>query len=177
MGRFFLFTKTTVTREWKVKKWAVDKIWDPIAKNEFSGQKPSLRAQEKRSLLDSDHVLARTGKSCTNKKYPFPKKYLLAIFFWGGGIYFWSKKHFAAKRKNGLFSVIPAWTRSVVIVGHLFDGLDGPTKFRWPRSKIKGTYNSKVGMAQNGQKPGWAPKNDPQLGNRIFFGVFWMGKL
>ena len=51
---------------------------------------------------------------------------------------------------------------SVVIVGHFY-GLDGPTKFRWPLSKIKGTYNSKVGMAQNGQKPDWAPGNDPKL--------------
>ena len=37
---------------------------------------------------------------------------------------FWLKKHFSAKRKNGRFSVIPAETRSVIIVGHLFVGPD-----------------------------------------------------
>ena len=62
------------------------------------------------------------------------------------------KNHFSAERKNGHFSVIPAWTGSVVILGH------GSTKFR---SKIKGTYTSSVGMAQKGKKQGWAPKNDP----------------
>ena len=46
-------------------------------------------------------------------------------------------------------------------LGHFYDGPDGPTKFRWKRSKIKGTYTSDWGMAQNGQKQGWAPKNDP----------------
>ena len=71
------------------------------------------------------------------------------------------KKHFSAKRKNGGFSVILAQTGSVVIVGHFFDGPDSSTKFRWRRSKIKWTNYGKVTQAQNGQKQGWAPKNDP----------------
>ena len=74
---------------------------------------------------------------------------------------FLAKKYFLAERKKDLFSVKSAGTRSVVILGHLFYGPDGPTKFCWPRSKIKGTYNSEVGMARNGQKPGWAQENDP----------------
>ena len=52
-----------------------------------------------------------------------------------------------AKRKNGRFSVIPTGTRS------LFDGLDGPTKFRWPRSKIKGDFNNNRGLSRNGESP------------------------
>ena len=42
-----------------------------------------------------------------------------------------------------------------------FDGPDSSTKFRWNRSKIKGTNTSEVIQAQNGQKQGWAPKNYP----------------
>ena len=70
------------------------------------------------------------------------------------------KKHISAERKNGCLFVIPARTGSVVIVGHLFDGPDGPTKFCWKRSKIKGTYTYEPTQAQKGQKQGWALKND-----------------
>ena len=49
---------------------------------------------------------------------------------------------------------------SVVILGHLFDGPDSPTKFRWKRSKIKGSYTYELAQAQKGQKQGWALKND-----------------
>ena len=52
----------------------------------------------------------------------------------------WPKNTFQQNVKHGRFSVIPARTRSVVILGHFFDGRVGPTKFRWKRSKIKGTY-------------------------------------
>ena len=37
---------------------------------------------------------------------------------------------FSANRKNGRFSVNPAGTGSVVIVGHFFGDPDGPNKFR-----------------------------------------------
>ena len=57
------------------------------------------------------------------------------------------KNRFSVKRKNGRFSVILAGTKSVVIVGNFFDGPDGPTKFRWQLSKIKGTYTSEVAQA------------------------------
>ena len=82
------------------------------------------------------------------------------MFFWEKNG-FLAKKHFSAKHKNGRFSVIPARTGSVVILGHFAYGPDGSTKFRWNQSKIKGTQTSKVTQAQNGQKQGWAPKNDP----------------
>ena len=71
---------------------AIDKIWDPIAKNRL-----------------------------------FKKKRFLTRF------------PLFSKRKNDRFFVILARTLSVVNVGHFFDGPDGPTKFCWPRSKIKGT--------------------------------------
>ena len=59
------------------------------------------------------------------------------------------------------FSVNPALTGSVVLLVHLFDGPDGSPEFSWNRTKIKGSCPSNVGMAKNGQKQGWAPKNDP----------------
>ena len=41
----------------------------------------------------------------------------------------------------------------------IFCGLDGPTKFCLPWSKIKGTYKSDWGLARNGQNPAQRPKN------------------
>ena len=69
-------------------------------------------------------------------------------------MHLWPKNHFSAEYKNGSFSVIPAWTRSVVILGHFFEGPDGFTKFRLKRSKIKGTYTYELTQAENGQKQG-----------------------
>ena len=34
---------------------------------------------------------------------------------------------------------------------HIFGGPDGPTNFRWPRSKIMGTYTSDWAPAWNGE--------------------------
>ena len=41
-----------------------------------------------------------------------------------------SKKHFLAERTNDRFSVVPARTRSVVLLGHFFDDPDGSPEFR-----------------------------------------------
>ena len=41
------------------------------------------------------------------------------VIFWGK-THFQAKKHFSAKRKNAHFSVIPARTESVVLLGHFF---------------------------------------------------------
>ena len=54
--------------------------------------------------------------------------------------------------------------------GSFFGGPDVTTRFRWPWSKIKGTYNSNYGLAKNGQNQGWAPENDPYHGNGNAFG-------
>ena len=81
----------------------------------------------------SNHVLATTGKSCSKKKVAF------AQIIKGGNVIlgdFWGKTHleakncFSAKRKNARFSVIPAQTGSVILLGHLFDGPDGSPEFR-----------------------------------------------
>ena len=105
-------------------------------------------------------------KKLCKEKVPFSKTNISLLanfgcFFGGEKRIFGPKKHSSAKRKIGCFSVISARTGSVVIVGHFFDGWDGSTKFRCRQSKIKGTYYSEEGMACNGQKQGWAPKNDP----------------
>ena len=121
--------------------------------------------KKKRSLLNQNHVLATTWQSCTKKKVPFSQINisLLAVF----GCFFWKKMDFrpkncfSAKRKNSRFSVIPAVTVSVVNMSHFFGGPDGPIKFCWPWSKIKGTYNTDWALAKNGQNPTWSPTNGP----------------
>ena len=40
------------------------------------------------------------------------------------------KNHFSAERKNARFSVIPARTGSVVLLGYFFDGPDDSPEFR-----------------------------------------------
>ena len=75
----------------------------------------------------SHKKLATTGKSCANKKLPFSQIDISLLANFGC---FLEEKGFLAERKNGRFSVIPAGTRSTVIVGHYFDGPEGPTKFR-----------------------------------------------
>ena len=80
--------KTAVTPERKVEKsfprwemnshsegykWAVDQNWGRMAKIGFFSQKPQFWAQKKHTLLDPNHVLDMTGKSCSKKKLPFPK--------------------------------------------------------------------------------------------------------
>ena len=76
--------------------------------------------------------------------------------FWAK-MYFCQKKHLSSEPKNRCFSVIPAWTVSVVILGHFLDGPDGSTKLHWKWSKIKGTY-AELTQAQKGQKHGLALK-------------------
>ena len=48
-------------------------------------------------------------------------------------------KQNAKNGKSAGFSVIPIGTTSVVNVGHFFTYLDGPNKFCWSRTKIRGT--------------------------------------
>ena len=96
----FFFTKTAVTQERKVKKslprwemnglskgykWAVDQNWG-YGKNRIFRQKPRIRAQ-KNPLLDSNHVLATTRKSCSEKKVSFSQINISLLrnfgrFFW-----------------------------------------------------------------------------------------------
>ena len=56
-----------------------------------------------------------TGKSSANKKVPFLQINISLLANFGC---FLEEKGFLAERKNGRFSVIPAGTRSTVIVGH-----------------------------------------------------------
>ena len=52
-------------------KWVVDQKWGRVAKIGFFGQKPRFWAQKKESLLNGNHVLAMTRKSCSMKKVAF----------------------------------------------------------------------------------------------------------
>ena len=70
----------------------------------------------------------------------------------------------SGKRKNGHFSVNPIGTDSVGPPYHFFGAPGIPAKFRRSRTKIRGTSESKVGIAKNGQNPARRPKNGPPSG-------------
>ena len=74
-----------------------------------------------------------TGKSCSKKKSAFAQRIkgenVILVIFWGK-TQFEAKNHFSAERKNARFSVIPARTGSVVLLGHFFDGPDDSPEFR-----------------------------------------------
>ena len=89
--------------------------------------------KERRSLLAGRHVLATNGPSCAHKKVPFFQIIISHLtIFWRflGKTDFSLKKHFLAEHKYGRFSLIPAGTRSVFIVGRFFDGPDHGPKLR-----------------------------------------------
>ena len=48
--------------------------------------------------------------------------------------------------KIGRLSVIPVGTTSIVIVGHFFGDPKGLNKFRWSRTKIRGTLYWELGV-------------------------------
>ena len=54
-------------------------------------------------------------------------------------------KQNAKNGKHAGFSIIPLRTTSIVNVGNFFTDLDGPNKFCWSQTKIRGTL------------PRWAP--------------------
>ena len=103
-----------------------------MAKIRFFGQKPRFRAQEKTHFL----TLPCSGHDRKNlfkeKSCLFPNKYQSLKKFWvifWVKMHFWPKKHFLAERKNGRFSVIPAQTGSVVILGHFLTAWTAPPRF------------------------------------------------
>ena len=104
-------------------------------KNQIFGPKNKISGPKKEHFLTLTKFWPRQGKVVQTKKYPFPKymsvfKQSLGVCFFWKNVDFWPKKHFSAKRKSCRFSVFPAGTKSVVLVGQYFDSPDGPTKFR-----------------------------------------------
>jgi len=73
--------------------------------------------------INIKNVLAVAGKSCANKKVPFSQINISLLAD------FWPKEHYSANHKSGRFSVIPAGTRSVVIVGHFLMAPTVPPSF------------------------------------------------
>ena len=96
----------------------------------FSGRNSNFWGQKKNSLLNRNHVLARTGQSCAKEKVPFSQINIsLLVDF---GCYFGKKRifgPFSAFRQSvktavyGHFSVILAGTGSVYQRG---------SYYRWP---------------------------------------------
>ena len=105
-------------------KQAVDKIWSFGNKRIF-GPKTEISGPKNMHFWGLTMFWPQPGKVVQTKSTLFQNKYQsLSNFF------LLEINDFLAKRKNGHFSVILAGTKSVVIVGHFFDGPDGPTKFR-----------------------------------------------
>ena len=137
-------------------------------KNRIFGPKTEILGPKNRhSLFNSNHVLATTGKSCSKKKKCLCPNNQggechFGWFFGGRPIFRAKKPLFRPNVKNARFyrdsgpgpGPLSFW-------GYFFDGPDDSPEFRWNRTKIKGSCPSNVGMAKNGQKQGWAPKNDP----------------
>ena len=141
----------------------------------FFGQKPSFGAQKKAHFLTLTMLWPLPGKLFKKKSCLFPNKYQslkkLLVFFFIKPI-FGQKKHFSAEPKNGCFSVIPAQTRSVVILGHFLMSRTVPPSFvengpklrvliplkwEWPKTaKNRGeprkmTYSSETEIFWGGQ--------------------------
>ena len=137
----------------------------PYQKTDFRAEVWIFGPKKKNSLFNSNHVPAMTGQSCQKEKVPFSQMNIGLSAFRGWLL--WRKTDFrpvfrlSAKRKNGRFSVIFFRTTSVGPPNYFLGAPDIPAKFRRPRIKIRGTSESKVGIAKNGQNPGRRPKNGP----------------
>ena len=72
-------------------------------KNRIFGPKTEISGPKK-TLLDSSHVMAKAGKSCSKKKVPLSRinTRLLGNFgcFFVDKTHFWAKKHFSDKHKT-----------------------------------------------------------------------------
>ena len=113
-------------------------------------------APQKKSLLGQNHVLVKTGQKCKKKKVTFSQIYIRLLVDFGCFL----KKEKTNFRQNVETAVSP-WFQpgpGPLSLWVIFCGLDRPTKFRWPRSKIWGTYTSDCGLAQNGPNPAPKPK-------------------
>ena len=62
--------------------------------------------------------------------------------------------------KIGRLSVIPVGTTSIVIVGHFFGDPKGLNKFRWSRTKIRGTLYWELGVPNHPRNRWKWAKND-----------------
>ena len=98
------------------------------------------------------------------------------MFFWKE-THFWPKKHFSAKHKGGRFSVIPARTGSVVLLGHFFDDPDGSPSFVEIGPKLRVVAPLKWEWPKTAKNRGEPQKMTPSSETENFLGVVPMGKL
>ena len=80
------------------------------------------------------------------------------------------KKHFLAERKNGRFSVVPAGTRSVVILGHFFMAWTVPPSFVENGPKLRVLIPLKWEWPKTAKNRGLPRKMTPSLETEIFWG-------
>ena len=94
-------------------------------------------------------------------------------------MHFWPKKHFLAERKNDRFSVIPAWTGSVVILGYFLMARMVPPSFveKGPKLRVH-KYKLVIGeQTETAKNRGEPQKMTHSMGMEFFWGVVRMGKL
>ena len=109
-------------------------------KNRIFGPKTEILGPKKGGhFLGFTMFWPRPGKVVQRKNTLFQNRYQshkeFRVFFLGK-MHFWPKKHFSAERKNSRFSVILAWIRSVVSLGHFLMAQMVPSSFFgfWPKN-------------------------------------------
>ena len=65
------FPRSEINRHAKGKKWVIEQNWGRLAKIGFFGQNRDFGPKKNVTLLEPNHILATTGKSCSKKKVAF----------------------------------------------------------------------------------------------------------
>ena len=98
------------------------------------------------------------------------------VIFWGK-THFQAKNHFSAERKNARFSVIPARTGSVVLLGHFLMARTVPPSFVEIGPKLRVVAPLSCHQPKTAKNRGEPQKMTPSSETEFFLGVVPMGKL
>ena len=85
-------------------------------------------------------------------------------------MHFWPKKHFLAERKNGRFSIIPARTGSIVILGHFLMARTFPPTFVEGGPKLRVLIPLKWERSETAKNRGEPRKMPPSSEMEILLG-------
>ena len=117
----------------KAKNGSLTKIVVVWQKLDFWTKKRNFGPKKNGPTFSNSPCSGHDWKKLFKEKSAFAQIIRGEISFWAiflGTTHFEAKNHFSAKRKNARFSVIPARTGSVVLLGHFFDGPDDSPEFR-----------------------------------------------
>ena len=151
-------------------------------KNQIFGQKPKFWAKKKEVTFgDSpcsghDRKKLFKEKSCLCPNNQGEKCHFWGDFFGGKTHFLGQKPLFRPKRKNARFSVIPARTGSVVLLGHFLMARTIPPSFVEIGPKLRVVAPLTLEWPKTAKNRGEPQKMTPSP-ERNFFGVVPMGKL